>query len=113
MNTSSPLILTRYGSNGLGGGPEMFLPFRSYLPLWHAHQITPSLFLYCTVQSRCVHCAESALKSPLSVLINITGLFPKRTILNESFSISLIFPAETLETSTSLCLGGVRYFIMG
>jgi len=57
---SSFLMTTRYSSNGLGGGPEIFLPFKSYFPLWHAHQITPNSFLYCTVQSRCVHVALNA-----------------------------------------------------
>src|SRR5262249_61428690 len=35
---SPPRTCTSNNSNGRGGGPEMFLPFRSYWPLWQGPQ---------------------------------------------------------------------------
>ena len=48
----------------------------------------------------CAGCRKCT-KSPPAVRIRITGFVPNFTILPESFSISLSFPAFTLVTSTS------------
>ena len=86
----------------------MLRPVRSYLPLWHAHQMVPISFRYCTVQSRCVHVAENARISPSWVRTRMTGLFPKRTMLPLFLGMSASLPALTLLTSTSPCFGGLR-----
>src|SRR5215475_4412655 len=46
---SSPRTCTSNASRGRGGGPEMLRPFRSYMPLWQAHQISRRSGRYCTV----------------------------------------------------------------
>src|SRR5512138_845748 len=63
-NISAPTSLTTYFSSGRGGGPETLPPLRSYVPLWQAHQSSFMSGRYCTVQSRCVQTAETALSSP-------------------------------------------------
>ena len=49
---SSPRMFTEYVRSGLGGGPAIFLPFKSNVPPWHAQTISLSPESYWTVQLR-------------------------------------------------------------
>src|SRR5690348_6756353 len=66
-SSPSPRRLTVNFSSPRGGGPDTSFPARSYVPLWHAHQSCNVSVLNCTVQSRCVHTALNARRSPSAV----------------------------------------------
>src|SRR5215470_17855054 len=94
---SSPLTLTLYGVRGFGGGPATFAPFRSYVPLWQAHQMALRSLRYWTVQSRCVHVADNARYSPSATLTRIPGSLPNWKIFHPSWASSETLPARTRE----------------
>ena len=59
----------------------MTLPFKSYVPLWQAHQMVWASSLYWTVQFRWVQTAEKARHSVSPDRISSTGRLPNFTIL--------------------------------
>src|SRR5664279_5434855 len=105
---SSPRTCTSKASNGRGGGPEMLRPFRSYMPLWQAHQISRRSGRYCTVQPRWVQVADIARYSPEAVSTRSPGRVPKRNVLAVFGLSSEIRAASTASPPTSGSLGGTR-----
>src|SRR5262249_22924221 len=110
---SSPRTLTAYCSSGRGGGPDTFLPFRSYWPLWHAHQMRDESSRNWTVQSRCVQVAENARNSPSAVRTRIPGRVPNLNILAVFGFSSATWPATTLVWGASATGGGMRNSMTG
>jgi|SRR3972149_6416997 len=109
-----PRTFTEYCSNGLGGGPAMFLPFRSKWPLWQAHQIWLKSDRYWTMQARCVQTAEKARRSPVGVRTKIPAWFPKRKICPElGLTSSGLTARVTLRAVDSSTSGGTRYRAIG
>src|SRR5664279_2488410 len=105
---SSPRTCTSKASSGRGGGPEMLRPFRSYMPLWQAHQISRRSGRYCTVQPRWVQVADIARYSPEAVSTRSPGRVPKRNVLAVFGLSSETRAASTASPPTSGSLGGTR-----
>src|SRR5574337_667883 len=92
----------------------MFLPFRSYTPLWQAHQMSCRSSRYCTVHCRWVQTAEKARNSPDDVFTRIPGRLLKRKIRPEfAFSSASFQGRVTLNVVGSASFGGIRYFVIG
>src|SRR5450759_3589856 len=102
-------MLTSSGVKGRGGGPETLTPLVSYVPLWHAHQMSDRSARYWTVQSRCVHLADRARSSPEAVRKRSTGLPPTGTIFPEFGAISVgLTSSSNSESEGSDVSGGTR-----
>src|SRR5579884_1842551 len=87
----------------------MLRPFRSYIPLWQAHQICWTSLRYCTVQLRWVQVADMARYSPSAVRISKAGFDPKRKILALFGFNSVAVAATTESTPMLVSAGGIKY----
>src|SRR6202162_3034188 len=105
----SPRMLTSSGVKGRGGGPETLTARVSYVPLWHAHQMSDRSPRYWTVQSRGVQLVDKARSSPEALRNRSTGLPPTGTIFPEFGAMSAgLTSSSNSESEGSGVFGEIR-----
>ncbi len=106
-----PSTLSGNFGKGFGGGPDITLPSRSYVPAWQGHINWFFPAWYSTKQPRCVHTLENA-KSPFrGWLIIIAGVSPYITFF--AFSYDKEFFSNLKGLGCAIPLEGTKNFRIG